>query len=198
MDALMDMAWLKIVEFVGVLKVGLDWLFSPLNAVGPATAIFLIALVTVLIAKGLTRIIKTKRYAELKKEFQHWYNLRQEALKCGDSQKAATLAKNIDQAKLNKVYYDYFFEGFMLSLVTKYLPILSFMAYVGEAFSPKNLLHQYGQNYIFRFGTGAEPALIGSVFWFILSVVAIYIAWALVKWVIQKRRPAAEMMQQVI
>ena len=71
MDALMDMAWLKIVDFVGMLKTGLDWVISPLNALGPAAAIFGIALAAVIIAKVLTRTIKTQRYADLKKEFQH-------------------------------------------------------------------------------------------------------------------------------
>ena len=197
MDALMDTAWLKIVDFVGMLKTGLDWVISPLNALGPAAAVFVIALAAVIIAKVLTRTIKTQRYADLKKEFQHWYHLRQEALKCDDSEKAAMLAKNIDQAKLNKVYYDYFFEGFMLSLVTKYLPILSFMAYVNDAYNPQNLVSLHGRSYLFKFGASGDPVLVGSVFWYLVCILSIYISWTLIKRIIRHRQPAVEMAKQV-
>ena len=40
-------------------------------------------------------------------------NLRQEAMACEDREKGKALARNIDQAQLNKAYYDYFFEGFV-------------------------------------------------------------------------------------
>ena len=110
MEDLLDFLWFKTVDLGHHIRIFLDGIFAPLNTLGPAIAIFIIAFITVVIAKLLARIIKTKRYEELKKEFFYWYNLRQEALKCEDRDKAKLLAKNIDQAKLNKVYYDYFLE----------------------------------------------------------------------------------------
>jgi len=111
MDELLDIVWFKILAGVQYGKELLDILFSPLNLLGPAMAILLIAAVTVVCTRFLTKNIKTRRYRELQKEFLHWYNLRQEALNCEDPDKGKLLAKNIDQGKLNRVYYDYFFEG---------------------------------------------------------------------------------------
>jgi len=182
MDNLMDLIWFKIVAGVQYIKEFVDILVGPLNQLGPVTAILILALLTVVITKSLTRIFKTKRYRQLKKEFQHWYNIRQEALKCQDPDKAKLLAKNIDQAKLNKVYYDYFFEGFLNSLATKFLPILVVLAYVNQAYHPVNLLKLFGREYIFKFaGSGSDPILVGSVFWFILSILLVHLAWYLIK-----------------
>jgi len=182
MDYLMDIIWFQIVAGVQHVKELVDILISPLNQLGPAVAILIMALVTAVIIKSLTRVFKTKRYRQLKKEFQHWYNLRQEALKCQDPEKAKLLAKNIDQAKLNKVYYDYFFEGFLNSIATKYLPILIVLAYVNQAYHPVNWLKLFGREYIFRFArSGGDPILVGSVFWFILSILLVHLAWYLMK-----------------
>jgi len=176
MDAFMDMLWFKILIGVQHLKDLMDIVVSPLNVLGPAVAIFAIALATVLVTKFLTKIIKTKRYGQLKQDFEYWFNLRQDALQCQDSEKSRLMAKNIDRAKLNKAYYDYFFEGFMLSLATKFLPILVLLAYVNEAYQPGNLLKLFGRDYIFKFG-GADPGAtpVGSVFWFVISIVLIYL-----------------------
>lgn len=182
MDNLMDIMWFKIVAGAQYLKEFVDILTSPLNQLGPAVAILIMALVTVMITKSLRRVFKTKRYQQLQKEFRHWYNLRQEALKCEDPEKAKLLAKNIDQAKLNKVYYDYFFEGLLNNLATKYLPILIVLAYVNQAYHPVNLLKLFGREYIFKFArSGSDPILVGSVFWFILSILLVHLAWYLVK-----------------
>jgi len=176
MDKLMDMIWFKILVGIQHLKDLLDVVFGPLNALGPAVAISAIALAAVVIAKVLTRIFKTKRYLALQKEFTHWFNLRQEAVKCGDPEKARLLAKNIDQAKLNRLYYDYFFEGLLNNLATKYLPILIFIAYVNEAYQPGNLLKLFGREYLFQIGsTGDNPILVGSIFWFVVSILAMYL-----------------------
>jgi len=87
-------------------------------------------------------------HKKLQKEFHHWYKMRQEALKCEDPAKAKLLAKNIDQAKLNKLYYDYFFEGLMNNLATLYLPIFILLAYVNEAYRSSNLSKLFGRDYI--------------------------------------------------
>jgi uncharacterized membrane protein (DUF106 family) len=181
MENFLDSLWFKTVALGHHIGDLLDMILGPLNAFGPAVAIFCIALVTVIMAKILTKTIKTKRYKELKKEFFYWYNLRQEASICKDPVKAKWLAKNIDQAKLNKAYYDFFLEGFLLSLATKYLPIFSLMAYVNEVYKPNNMIKLFGQDYIFRFGTSnGEEFVIGAVFWFIISVLLIYMGWAIV------------------
>jgi hypothetical protein len=156
--------------------------FAPLNALGPVFTIFTIALLTVIITKFLTRTFKTKRYRELKKEFEHWFNIRQEALKCNDSQNAKLLAKNIDQAKLNQVYWDYFLEGFLIGLVTRLLPIFCLFAYVNEAYKLKNLMALFGREYIFSFkGLNQELFFVRADLWFAVSLVLIYVAWFIIK-----------------
>ena len=175
-DKFMDVIWFKILVVIQYLKDLLDVVFGPLNVLGPVVAITAIALFAVMIAKVLTKLFKTRRYVELQKEFTHWLNIRQEAVKCDDPQKAKLLAKNIDQAKLNRVYYDYFFEGLLNSIATKYLPILIFLAYVNEAYQPGNLLKLFGREYLFQIGsTGDNPIFVGSIFWFVISILALYL-----------------------
>ena len=126
----------------------------------------------------MSKIYKTKRYVELEKEFKYWFNLRKEALTCEDAEKGKKLAQNIDQAKLNRVYYDYFFEGLLSSLPTKYLPILIMLAYVNEAYKPDKLLKIFGHEYIFKFANfDGKVIIIGAVFWFVVSMLLVYIAW---------------------
>jgi hypothetical protein len=176
MDAFFDMLWFKILIGVQHLKSFMDIIVSPLNALGPAVSIFAIAFAAVLVTKFLTKIIKTKRYGQLRQDFEYWFNMRQDALKCEDSERSRLLAKNIDRANLNKAYYDYFFEGFMLSLASKFLPILVLLAYVNEAYQPNNLIKLFGREYIFKFGGGnAEATPVGAVFWFVVSMVLIYL-----------------------
>jgi hypothetical protein len=182
LEEFLDSLWFKTVDLVHHLKNLLDGIFAPFNSLGPAVAIFTIALITVFIAKFLTKTIKTKRYQALKKKFLYWQNLRQEALKCEDPDKSKRLARNIDQAKLNKVYYDYFLEGFLISLVTKYLPIFSFLAYVNEAYKPDNMVMRFGRDYIFKFENVTEqPIIVGAVFWFIISILLVYLGWFIIK-----------------
>ena len=181
-EEFLDSLWFKTVDLGHHLKDLLDGIFAPLNSLGPAIAIFTIALITVVIAKFLTKTIKTKRYQELKQQFLYWKNLREEALKCEDRDKAKLLAKNIDQAKLNKVYYDYFLEGFLISLATKYLPIFSFIAYVNEAYKPANMVMLFGRDYIFKFeNANGQPIIVGAVFWFIISILLVYLGWFIIK-----------------
>lgn len=188
MDALLDVIWFKIVAGIYHLKDLLDFIFGPLNTLGPAVAILLIALVTVVITKSLSKVFKTRRYRELQKEFKHWFNIRQEAMKCEDREKAKRLAKNIDQAKLNKVYYDYFFEGLLNNIVTKYLPILLLLAYVNETYQPTNLLKLFGREYVFKVGhVGENTLLVGSIFWFMISIVLIYLVIFTFKKVIKSK-----------
>jgi len=178
MEDVLDIVWLKILVLIHAFVKGLDFIFTPLNPLGPAVVILVIVLLTVASTKFLSRIYKTKRYLKLQKDFQYWYNLRNEALTCKDPEKGKALAKNIDQARLNKVYYDFFFEGLLNSIPTKYLPILIMLAYVNEAFKPDKLLKNFGREYIFKFvNFDGNVIKTGAVFWFVLSMLLVYLAW---------------------
>ena len=182
MEDFLDIVWFKIMDFFHSLATLLDVVIAPLNALGPAFTIFIIALLTVMVTKILTRTFKTRRYQQLKKEFEHWFNIRQEALKCDDSQKAKLLAKNIDQAKLNQVYWDYFLEGFLIGLVTRVLPVFSFFAYVNEAYKLENLTKLFGREYVFKFTVlNGETFFLRSELWFVFSLLFIYLAGFIVK-----------------
>jgi hypothetical protein len=180
MEDVFDIVWLKILFLIHTFVKGLDLIFTPLNPLGPAVIILVIVLLTVAGTKLLSKIYKTKRYLQLQKEFRYWYDLRNEALTCKDPEKGKALAKNIDQARLNKVYYDYFFEGLLNSIPTKYLPILIMLAYVNEAFKPDKLLELFGRDYIFKFvNFDGNVIKIGSVLWFVMSMLLIYAIWFL-------------------
>ena len=178
MEDVFDIVWLKILVLIHTFVKGLDFIFAPLNPLGPAVVILVIVLLTIASTKFLSKIYKTKRYLKLQKEFQYWYNLRNEALTCKDPDKGKALAKNIDQAQLNKVYYDYFFEGLLNSIPTKYLPVLIMLAYVNEAFKSEKLLKIFGKEYIFKFvNIDGNVIKIGAVFWFVLSMLLVYLVW---------------------
>jgi hypothetical protein len=181
MEDIFDIVWQKTLFLVNYFVKALDFIFTPLNPLGPAVVILVIVLVTVASTKFLSKIYKTKRYLKLKKEFQYWYNLRNEALTCKDPEKGKALAKNIDQAQLNKVYYDYFFEGLLNSIPTKYLPILIMMAYVNETFRPDKLLENFGRDYIVKFVNFDGTVIkIGAVFWFVISLLMVYLVWIVI------------------
>jgi len=182
MEEFLDIIWFKIVGAIGYLVELSDMALAPLNPLGPATIILILALATVCFTKWFSRIYTTRRYETLKKEFTHWFNLRQEALACKDREKGKLLAKNIDQAKLNKVYYDYFFEGFLKNILTTYLPGLIMAAYINESFRSEILMAEFGSPYIFRFaGSGGTPVAIGGLFWFVISLLGTYMAWGIAK-----------------
>lgn len=180
MEELLDTIWLKLEVLIHYFRTFLDVIFSPLNHLGPALAVFTIALVTVAGAKFFTKRFKTKRLRNLEEEFSHWHGVREEALKAGsqDGEKGRLLAKNIDQAKLNQTYYDMFIEGLLNSILTTYIPILIILGYVNEAYNAKNLLKLFGRDYIFRFASsGGKPVTIGATSWFVASVLMIYAGW---------------------
>jgi len=191
MNELLDVAWLKLMALVQYIAQGIDFLLAPLNPMGPAVMILAVAVATVSAAKFLSKIHKTKRYVELKKEFNYWLDLRKEALNVKDKDQGKAIAKNIDQARLNTAYYDYFFEGLLGSLLTKYLPVFLMLAYVNETFKAENLEKNFGQAYIFIFiNFNGEEILIGAVFWYVISILLVFFAWFfsefLYRWYIKK------------
>ncbi|HHD62915.1 MAG TPA: hypothetical protein ENK96_00815 [Desulfobulbaceae bacterium] len=188
MDAFMDNLWEYIMAMILHAAAALDWLLSPFHMFGPIFILTLLAFVTVLVTKTLNKFIITKRYIELEKEFQHWYKIREEAMKSQDYDKAKGLAKNIDQAKLNRVYYDYFLEGFLLGLVRNVLPIFIMVTYVNESFKAEELTRLFGKGYVFAFpAANGKQLLVGSVFYYIIALLLSYLAWAVIKRMAKKK-----------
>ncbi len=188
MDAFMDNLWDRIMAVVQYGAALLDRLLMPLHVFGPVFILSVLAFVTVLITKALNRIIITKRYIRLEKEFQHWFKIREEALKGEDYDNAKRLARNIDQAKLNRVYYDYFLEGFLLGLMRNVLPIFVMVAYVNESFRAERLSELFGRGYLLALpAINGNPILVGSVFYFVMALLLIYLVWFVVKRAIKKR-----------
>ncbi len=193
MEEFLDIVWSKIVVAVVHLYDFANLVLSPLEVLGPVPVIVVLVLLTVLVTKFFSRIYTTKRYEALKKEFTHYYNLRQEALACEDREKGKLLAKNIDQGKLNKVYYDFFFEGLLKNVLTIYLPCLTVAAYVNEAYKPDNLMAKFGQNYIFRFNSSdGDPTIIGGVFCYVVLLLTTYLSWYIFKKLMGRKKPTEE------
>ena len=181
MDKFLDIVWFKIVALVHVAVRVMDTLISPLHVLGPTVVILLLVFVTVCFTKLFKRLYTTKRYETLKKEFNHWADIRKEALKIEDPEKGKRLARNIDKAKLNKVYYDYFFEGFLKNILTTILPMLLMAAYINEAFNPEKLLSRCGRPYVFEIpGFGGDATPVSALLWFVVSLVLVHLSWAVV------------------
>jgi hypothetical protein len=88
------------------------------------------------------------------------------------------LAKNIDQGKLNKVYYDYFFEGLLKNILTIYLPCLIVAAYVNEAYKADSLTAKFGRPYVFQWGSSdGEPTVMGALFCYVVLLLTTYLSW---------------------
>lgn len=188
MDAFMDTLWDHILAMILHAAAALDWLLTPFHAFGPIFILALLAFITVLVTKLLNKCIITKRYIELEKEFQYWFKIREEAMQSDDYDKAKRLARNIDQSKLNRVYYDYFLEGFLLGLARNVLPIFIMVTYVNESFKAENLTRLFGKGYVFALpATNGKQLLIGSVFYYIMALLLTYLAWAVIKRLTKKK-----------
>jgi len=182
MDDFMDRTWEVISAFLNNLMILLDTFFSPLEFMGPGFVIFVLSFLVVIVTKSLSRFYRTKRYVTLEKDFQHWKRIREEALKHPDREKGKTLAKNIDQAKLNKVYYDYFFEGLLKHFITNVLPILLMVAYVTKVYTPATLLNRFGKKWVFSFSFGsASQVNVSSMLWFVVCLILSFIFFAILK-----------------
>jgi hypothetical protein len=162
---------------------------APLHLLGPAATIFILVFITVCLTKLFKKHYTTKRYTALKAEFEHWSSLRKEAMTMEDREKGKALAKNIDQAKLNKVYYDYFFEGLLNNILTTILPILLMAAYVNDAYRAEQLMTLFGRNHIFTLGGAGDAAPVGALAWFVFALLLVHLLWAVVKWQFKKRLP---------
>ncbi len=165
MDNILDKLW-ESIEVLLINAISLfDLICSPLEIFGPGFVIFILSVFVVLLTRGLSRLYVTKRHSRLEQDFLNWKDVREEAMGQVDRDKGKTLAKNIDQAHLNKAYYDYFFEGFMKSLVTNILPILLMAGYITKVYTPENLFLRFGDKWVFA------SMNINSLLWFIICLV---------------------------
>jgi len=188
MDAFLDTLWLKILGALESVFNLVNGLLAPLHFLGPAGLIFLITLLLVVFTKIVSRSYNTKRYRNLKANYEHWFEVRRQALASNDLSKGKALAKNIDQAELNKAYYDYFFEGFLKNIIVTILPVLLTAAFIVKAYNPTGLQKAFGQSYIFQFiDSSGKPVDISAFFWFVICLIAIHILWFIIAWQYKRR-----------
>ena len=190
MDALLDTIWEYLaggfIYLADILYAGLQ----NFHFLGPVVLIFLLAIATIGAIKFLTKIITTKRYSELEKTFNYWSALRDEAMGCEDREKGKRMARNIDKAELNKAYYDYFFEGFMLGIARKIIPIFFMFAFINEYYRTEKLTALFGRAFVLKLPfTSGEPILIGAVFWFLISLLLGFLLWFAIAKIIRNLKP---------
>ena len=187
MDGFLDRVWEVILNFLNKSVVFIDNIFSPLEFLGPGVVIFLMAFLIVCITRVVSRYYVTKRFITLKKEFKHWQGIREEAMKHPDREKGKRLARNIDKAELNKVYYDYFFEGLLKNFITNVIPILFMATYVTTVYTPATLLKRFGDEWVFSFSIGESFHMdISSLFWFVICIILSFILFIILKLVFKK------------
>jgi len=182
MDAFLDRVWEGIYGFLQNTIVFLDAFFSPLEIFGPGAVIFILSFSVFCVTRLISKFYVTKRYIRLGKEFKYWQSVREEAMKQPDREKGKALAKNIDQAKLNRAYYDYFFEGLLKHFMGNVLPILLMVSYVTKVYTPAALLDRFGKEWVFSFSIGSSSQLnVSSLLWFVICLVLSFILFAVLK-----------------
>ena len=187
MNDLLDKIWAPIETFLNYSVVLLDRILSPLEVFGPWFVIFILAFTIVIFTRIIALSYVTKRYITLEKEFKHWKGVRDEAIKHPDKEKGKALAKNIDQAKLNKAYYDYFFEGLLKHFAVNVLPILLMVAYVSKVYTPQTLFQRFGEKWVFSFSFGsASQTNVSSLLWFVICLIFSFILFAVLKMIFKK------------
>ncbi|MCF6245750.1 MAG: hypothetical protein L3J69_00165 [Desulfobacula sp.] len=186
MNDFLDRVWEQIQVLLNFAVISLDTLFSPLEILGPGFVIFVLAGLVVGITRLNAKFYETKRFVTLKKDFEHWQSVREEAMKQPDREKGKALAKNIDQAQLNRAYYDYFFEGLLKNFITNVLPMLLTAAYVTTIYTPQNLLNRFGTQWVFSFSFGSSQVNVSSLLWFVVCVIFSFILFYILKIILKK------------
>ncbi len=188
MNDFMDRVWETIEVFLNYVVAFMDTLFSPLEIFGPGVVIFVLAFLVVIITRIIASFYVTKRYISLEKEFKHWHGVREEAMKHPDREKGKALAKNIDQAQLNRAYYDYFFEGLLKHFAVNVFPILLMVSYVTKVYTPQTLFNRFGEKWVFSFSLGSSsPVNVSSMLWLVICLIVSFILFAVLKMVFKKR-----------
>jgi len=182
MEAILDTLWEYLASGFLFLGESSFAFLQHLHFLGPAALIALMALATVILTKILNQLIVTKRYLQLEENFQHWMQLRQEAINCEDEEKGKRMARNIDQAELNRAYYDYFFEGLLLGIARKIIPVFFMFAFINEYYRPERMLELFGQEHVLQLAsTSGEPVLIGSVAYYFATLLLCYLGWSVIR-----------------
>ena len=183
MNDALDNVWFWIEDTIFKTAELLDAVILPLHFLGPEIIIFLLVLICILFSRFFKKHFNTGRYTRLKENFDHWYHLRQEAMNHEETQKGRAIAKNIDQAELNRAYYDFFFESLLKSMITTWLPLLCTLAYVNHTFTPQMLDLYFGRPALFMVnGHDLLPWHIPAIFWFFVSLLVIYALFPTIKW----------------
>jgi uncharacterized membrane protein (DUF106 family) len=190
MENFLNIVWENMYATFLFLTSQLDILMTPIHTMfGPGSVIILLAVLTVCITKFMSHHFRTKRHTKLEEDFHYWLSVREEAMQCEDREKGKRMARNIDQAKLNRSYYDYFFEGLLLSLANTYLPVLMVLSYVNRYYRPERLVELTGKDFVMQFGnSNGEPVLIGSIFFYLCALLSTYVVWAIIKKVIERNK----------
>jgi hypothetical protein len=168
---------------------------SVFEFLGAPALIFFMTMGIILATRFISKHFITQRYFELKKEFEHWQGVRTEALNHPNPEKGKILARNIDQAELNKAYYDYFFEGMLKNIVSNVLPVLLGAAYIIKIYTPEILMDRFGQNCIFLITFGSKHIEVSSLFWYIICLMTGFILYGSFKaftWRRKKTRLATD------
>ena len=188
MNDVMDRIWGFIEAFLNNAVVFLDTTLAPLEILGPGVVIFVLAFLVVIFTRIIAQFYVTQRSVTLEKEFRHWQGIREEAMKHPDREKGKALAKNVDQAELNKAYYDYFFEGMLKHFIVNVLPILLMVSYVTKVYTPQTLLQRFGERCIFSFSLGSSSQVnVSSMLWLVICFVLSFILFAVLKMVFKKQ-----------
>ncbi len=183
-DSLLDSLWLKIVAVFTAAGNVLYRLTSVLHPLGAAATIFLFALAVVALTRVLDRLIITRRYTDLEQKFLYWKELRDRTTAIDDREKAARMARNIDEAELNRIYYDYFFEGLLLGLARRVIPIIFGLGFINEFYTPQRLTALFGRSEVLH-----VPQPVGAVFWYLVSILLCFLLVSLARrWVRRYRR----------
>lgn len=181
MDAVLDTLWEYLAAGFQFLGESLFSVLQHLHFLGPLGLIVFLALCTVGITKILNKVIVTKRYIQLEKTFNYWVQIRDEASKCEDREKGKRMARNIDQAELNRAYYDYFFEGLLLGLARRIIPIFFIFAFINEFYRPESMLEIFGKQYVLQIpSSSGDPILVGTVFCYFFFLLTGYLLWYVV------------------
>ena len=187
-DSFLDNLWLIILALFSTAGQFVFSLTSLLHPSGPTATIAAFSFTVVVVTKLLDKVITTRRYTELEEKFFHWKSIRDETGSWNDRETGSRMARNIDQAELNRAYYDYFFEGVLLGIARRGFPLLLGFGFINEFYNPLKMEAIFGRTFLFALpSTTGEAFLVGAVFWYIIVVILSFLLWFfMARWI--KRR----------
>lgn len=188
-DSFLDNLWLIILAIFSTAGQFVFSLTSLLHPFGPTVTITVFSFMVVALIKLLDKVIITKRYTRLEEEFFHWKSIRDETGNWDDRETGSRMARNIDQAELNRIYYDYFFEGVLLGIARRVFPMLLGFGFINEFYNPLRMEALFGRTFLFALpSTTGESFLVGAVFWYIISVILSLLLWFFIARQVKRRK----------